>query len=80
MNAIMKKTEEHIQALMLTGSSAGLIDKQIRLAHEDCKPIPLEIIKQALAIECRSYGTRDAVVNTLRREMHRQESLMKEAA
>ena len=80
MNNVMHKTNTHIEALVLTGSSPGLIEKRIRLAHEEFRPISLEIVKEALAIECRSYGPRQAVINTLRREVARQEALEKEAA
>lgn len=69
-----------IAALVLSGSSPGMVEKNIQKAIEDGKPIRYAVIREALAIESRSFGARAAVINTLRREMVRQEELQMVAA
>lgn len=63
-----------VAALVLSGSSHGLIEKQIQAAIAVGKPFRYAVIREALAIESRSFGARAAVIRTLRLEMRRQES------
>lgn len=66
-----------VAALVLSGSSHGLIENQIQAAIAVGKPFRYAVIREALAIESRAFGARAAVINTLRREMRRQEQEQK---
>lgn len=70
----MKFGTYSIDAMVLTNSASGIIDKKIRISVDAEIPYPLEVIKEALAIEARSVGSRACVCNILRREIARQES------
>lgn len=62
-----------VAALVLSGSSHGLIEKQIQAAIAVGKPFRFEVIREALANELL-VGARVPVIHTLRREIRRQES------
>jgi hypothetical protein len=80
MNQPIRFSEVRIKALQLTGTSAGVLEKQIADSVVNNNPISMSVLRESLAIESRSVGSRSGVCNILRREMARQESLQKEAA
>ena len=76
----MKFGTDKIDAMILTNSSTGILDKKIRISIDAEIPYSLPVLREALIIESRSVGSRASVCNILRREIARQESLLKEAA
>lgn len=69
-------SETYLAALMLIGGSGGDVDRRIRAARADHQPLELDVLKQALAIESRSVGSRIVVRNLLSREIQKQEEVL----
>lgn len=69
-----------IAALELITSSAGIVEKKIRISIDAEIPFSMPVLREALIIESRSVGSRSGVCNIIRREIARQEALLKEAA
>lgn len=80
MDKIIGFSSTRIKALQLTGTSAGVLEKQIAESVQKNNPINVVVLREALIIESRSVGSRASVCNILRREIKRQEEFEDVAA
>lgn len=69
----MKKPVWYNDSRALTMTSPGLIDRRIREAIKDFRPLDIELLRTALAIESSAPGSRIEVIYLLKREIARQE-------